>query len=110
MVTGLDEQTFGGLVMLEKCAILLYEKKNVSAGGIDFLLKMEENVQTWLSESRRQLLNCKNDCDDACPKCIFYRDPLCHPLWTKEFERRPYIIPNSLLSRKLCHTFLNPDS
>ena len=105
--TGLEEESFGGKIILEKCAVLIYETKDVASGGIDFLLENENILENWLIESQRSINNCNNACEDGCPKCLFYMDHRCHPLWTKEFPNRPYIYPNDLFSKTQTQKFLN---
>ena len=107
LVTGLENQTFTGSVLLELGAILIYENRNVSAGGADFLINFE-NLYNWIFNSKKQLVTCSNDCEDGCAKCIFHNDPNCHPIWQKEFPKT-WVIPNSLLSRKTAQIFLSGD-
>lgn len=102
IVTGLEENSFGGMVMIDKCAILVYETANVEAGGIDYICK--EKLPDWINESVSWVRDCKYDCIDGCVKCLFIKDPMCHPFWPTEVDSS-YIPPNSLLGRSLVSAF-----
>ncbi|AJA92790.1 hypothetical protein A7X95_04610 [Candidatus Nitrosopelagicus brevis] len=105
LVTGLENETFTGTVLTELGAVLIYENKNVSAGGADFLT-LDDNLKTWIFRSKTQLVNCSNDCEDGCAKCVFHSDPNCHPTWQREFPKT-WVIPNSLLTRNLAKQFVS---
>lgn len=98
IVTGLEENSFGGMVMIDRCAILIYERANVGAGGIDYIYK--EKLLDWINEAVSYVRDCRYDCREGCVKCLFIRDPMCHPFWPTEVDST-YILPNSLLSRTL---------
>lgn len=102
IVTGLEENSFSGMVMLEKCAILIYERANVGAGGIDYIYK--EKLMEWVNEAVSYVRDCRYDCSDGCVKCLYIRDPMCHPFWPNEIDAG-YMVPNSLLSRELTNIF-----
>lgn len=102
LVSGLDETSFGGTVMVNGCGILIYERANVGAGGIDYIYT--ERLLEWIRESIAHVRDCRYDCSDGCVKCLFIRDPMCHPFWPHEIDRS-YLLPNSLLSRSLLSKF-----
>ena len=105
LITGLDAQTFTGTVMMSLGAVLIYENKDVSAGGIDYLID-KKRIYEWIFESRRQIVNCENYCSEGCGMCVYCYDPLCHPVWSKELEKT-YVLPNSLLARNLTEQFID---
>ena len=84
---------------------LIYENKDVSAGGIDYLID-KKRIYEWIFESRRQIVNCENYCKDGCGKCVYCSDPLCHPVWSKELEKT-YVNNNKLLARSLAAQFID---
>jgi hypothetical protein len=102
IVTGLEESSFNGMVMIDRCAILVYERANVEAGGIDYIYK--EKLPEWINECVSWVRDCKYDCRDGCVKCLFIKDPMCHPFWPTEVDSS-YIPPNSLLGRTLVNAF-----
>lgn len=103
LLTGLEESSFGGMVMIDACSILVYECEYVGAGGVDYIAK--EYLLDWIRETIAYIRDCRYDCTDGCVKCLYIRDPMCHPFWPKEVDN-VYIYPNSLLSRALCLKFL----
>lgn len=102
IVTGLEESSFNGMVMIDKCAVLVYERANVEAGGIDYIYK--EKLPELINESISWIRDCKYDCRDGCVKCLFIKDPMCHPFWPTEVDSS-YIPPNSLLGRAILNAF-----
>lgn len=105
LVTGLEAQTFTGTVMMSVGAVLIYENRDVSAGGIDYLID-KNRIHNWIFDSRKQIANCENYCRDGCGKCLYHADPTCHPVWPHELGKT-YVLPNSLLSRDLAKQFID---
>jgi hypothetical protein len=105
LITGLDYRTFTGTVMMSLGAVLVYENQDVSAGGVDYLTD-KTRIHDWVFESRRQVANCENYCNDGCGRCVYCPDPMCHPIWSKEIEKS-YILPNDMLARKLASELLD---
>jgi hypothetical protein len=101
IVTGLEESSFIGKVLLRDCGILIYERDQVEAGGVKYIA--QNLLLRWLNFSIRQVRDCRYECTDGCVKCLYMQDPLCHPLLPWEVES--YTLPNSLLDRKILYEF-----
>lgn len=102
--TGLEETSFQSKIFLRDCAVLIYERDEVEAGGVEFLCK--NLLSGWLSDARRHVIDCRYSCSEGCVTCLFIQDPLCHPLANTEIKGT-YILPNSILSRELLIDFWN---
>lgn len=102
--TGLEETSFQSKIFLLDCAVLIYERNEVEAGGVEFLCK--NLLLDWLTDVRRHVLDCRYSCSEGCVSCLFIQDPLCHPLANTEIEGT-YILPNSILSREMLIDFWN---
>jgi hypothetical protein len=100
--TGLDESTFVGKVLLDDCTILIYERAQVEAGGVEYLAK--HLLSQWISEAVKHVRDCRYECAAGCVKCLFIQDPMCHPLLPREIPDT-YLLPNSQLSRKMLVDF-----
>ena len=100
--TGLEEAAFVGKVALDGCGVLLYERAQVEAGGVEYIAK--DLLPEWLDDSMRHVRDCSYECVDGCVKCLYVQDPLCHPFLPRELAD-VYIFPNSLLSRALLLKF-----
>ncbi len=100
--TGLEETSFQSKIFLKDCAVLIYERDEVEAGGVEFLCK--NLLLDWLSDARKHVIECRYSCSDGCATCLFIQDPLCHPLMNTEVQGT-YMLPNSLLSRELLVDF-----
>ena len=107
LTTGLEQNSFQSKVFLNDCAILIYERDQVEAGGVEYLAL--KKVIEWLRQSRRRIIHCRHECKDGCASCLFINDPLCHPLLNAE-TGGSYMLPNSLLSRILLIHFWNLES
>jgi hypothetical protein len=104
LTTGLESNSFQSKVFLNDCAILIYERADVEAGGVEYLAL--KKVIEWLKESRMRIIHCRHECKDGCASCLFINDPLCHPLLNTE-TGGSYMLPNSLLSREMLIYFWN---
>lgn len=99
---GLDESAFVGKVLIQDCAILIYEREQVEAGGVEYLAY--DLLERWLNETMKHIRDCRYQCHDGCVSCLYIRDPLCHPFFPTEVPNA-YIFPNYLLSRDLVLKF-----
>jgi hypothetical protein len=97
LTTGLSEDSFAGKILIRDCGILIAERENVGTSGVDYIT--QRKLLEFMSSAELRVLSCRYDCDTGCVKCLFIRDPLCHPLIPNEGGSR-YFIPNSLLSRR----------
>ncbi|UVS69303.1 DUF1998 domain-containing protein [Nitrososphaera viennensis] len=100
--TGLDESTFVGKVLVDDCAVLIYERAQVEAGGVEYLAR--HLLAPWISGAVRHVRDCRYECAEGCVKCLYIQDPMCHPLLPREIPDT-YLLPNALLSRKLLVDF-----
>ncbi|MDE1852720.1 MAG: hypothetical protein KGI38_03110 [Thaumarchaeota archaeon] len=94
--TGLEEDAFVGKVLISPCAIMIYEQGHVEAGGVEYLY--QDKLDEWLLEAIRHTRDCKYESREGCVKCLFIKDPLCHPFIPAELPVQ-YMFPNQLLSR-----------
>jgi hypothetical protein len=97
LITGLSENSFIEKVLINDGGFLILESQDVSAAGIDYLVK--HRTKEWLLSAILRVQNCRYNCKKGCVKCLFINDFLCHPLLPTEAEK--YFIPNSGLSRNL---------
>jgi len=100
--TGLEESAFVGKVLIDDCALLIFEREQVEAGGVEYLAY--DLLTRWLNESMKRVRDCRYQCYDGCVTCLYIRDPLCHPFFPSEVPNA-YIFPNYLLSRTLLLKF-----
>jgi hypothetical protein len=92
LLAGVQEGAFMGKVFPDSNAIIIYEAAGSEQGGLEYIFK--HRLAQLFTEALRLLLTCKYDCGEACPGCIYVRDPLCHPT-------SGYFVPNDGLDRKL---------
>ncbi|MGP8056926.1 MAG: DUF1998 domain-containing protein [Nitrososphaerales archaeon] len=107
LVTGLADSSFAGKIMLRDCGVLIAERENVETSGIDYIV--QRKINEWLLTAELRVSDCRYNCQTACVKCLFVRDPLCHPLIPGEGGDR-FFTPNNLLSRKSLLALWNGDS
>lgn len=100
--TGLGESTFNGKVLVDDCSVLIYENSQVEAGGVEYLA--HHLLDKWISGAVKHVRDCRYECSEGCVKCLYIQDPMCHPLLPREIPDT-YMLPNSLLSRKLLVDF-----
>lgn len=99
---GLEESAFVGKVLINDCAVLIYEREQVEAGGVEYLAY--DLIDRWFNEAMRHVRDCRYQCHDGCVSCLYIRDPLCHPFFPSEVPNA-YIFPNSLLNRRMLLRF-----
>lgn len=93
-----------GKVLVDDYAILIYERAQVEAGGVEYIVRHDQMLTSWLSDAVRYVRDCRYECSEGCVKCLYIQDPLCHPILPREMPNT-YLIPNELLSRKLLVDF-----
>ena len=92
LLAGVQEGAFMGKILEDSNAVLIYEAAGSEQGGLEYIFR--HRLPQLFTEALKLLFTCKYDCDEACPGCVYIRDPLCHPT-------SGYFIPNSSLNRKL---------
>jgi len=99
-------EIFGSKILMEDCAIVLYEREEVGSGGLTQLTLGEEGreFKKYLLEVGKDIENCPQLCNSACPACAYINDFYCQPFMPNEVER--WFPPNSLLNRNLANQFL----
>ena len=100
--TGLEESAFVGKVLIDDCALLIFEREQVEAGGVEYLA--HDLLMRWLNEAMKHVRDCRYQCHEGCVTCLYIRDPLCHPFFPSEVPSA-YIFPNYLLNRDLLLEF-----
>ncbi len=99
-------EIFGSKILLEDCAIILYELEDVSSGGLVQLTygKQGGEMKKMLRNFSKQISFCRQMCKSACPACIFIEDFYCHPFMPNEISR--WLPSNSLLDRCFSKSFM----
>jgi hypothetical protein len=92
LLAGVQEGAFMGKVLKDNNMIVIYEASGSEQGGLEHVFK--HRLSQLFPEALRIMFTCKYDCGNACPGCVYVRDPLCHPV-------QGFFIPNSDLNRKL---------
>ncbi len=102
-LTGLE--VFGSKILIKDCAIILYEREDVGAGGLLELTPRSDSAASefkkYLRIVKREIMNCSQLCKDSCPACIFINDFYCQPFMPNEITR--WYPPNAILDRVIAN-------
>jgi len=110
LITAATEQIglhdiIGSKIMIEECAVLLYEIDEIGSGGLVQLTQGKNTSEflKFMKLFKTKSLYCSQLCSDACPACTFINDFHCHPYLSKEVKR--WFPPNSILDRSLVEEY-----
>ena len=91
-------EVFGSKILIKDAAIILYEREEVGPGGLVQLTNSDQFIRL-LRGVKNVLWDCPQDCESACPACLYINDYYCQPFMPKEVSR--WLPPNVLLDRNL---------
>jgi hypothetical protein len=95
----IGNEALGSRLFPRSATVVLFERMPIGRGGVVQLVNRGPGLVALVDAARDRMMGCAQGCQDGCPACVYVRDAQCNqPL--EELGGKPWLPPNSLLSRR----------